>query len=284
MSKNNKNKKRSINTEAYRVAPGTYFNLRNFDAADTGDYPSGDSGRKAARAELRGLIRRMTRLQNLLYADGSRALLVVFQALDAGGKDGTIRRVMSGVNPQGVLVSSFKKPTEEELAHDFLWRIHKAAPRKGMIGIFNRSHYEDVLVARVHKLVPEPVWQARFEQINAFESLLDSSGTKVLKIHLSISRDEQKERLEARLKNPNKNWKFNLADLKERQRWDDYIEAYEDVLQLCSSPDVPWYVIPANKKWYRDVVVAKVIVGALEAMDLSYPSVDLDLSQISIPD
>jgi PPK2 family polyphosphate:nucleotide phosphotransferase len=211
-------------------------------------------------------------LQNILYAEDKRSLLIVLQAIDAGGKDGTIRSIMSGVNPQGVRVTSFKKPTEEELGHDFLWRVHKAAPARGMIGIFNRSHYEDVLVVRVHNLVPKDVWQARYDHINHFETLLTDSGVTILKFYLHISKDEQKERFQARLDRPHKRWKFNIGDLKERELWDDYMDAFETAFEKCSPKHAPWHIVPANKKWYRNLVISEKIVETLEGMNLQYPA------------
>jgi len=211
-------------------------------------------------------------------------LLLIFQAKDAAGKDGAIRHVMSGVNPQGCQVTSFKVPTEEELDHDYLWRVHKATPRRGFIGIFNRSHYEDVLVVRVHNLVPEAVWQQRYEQINQFEKLLADSGTTILKFFIYISKEEQKERFEARLRDPRKNWKFSMGDVKERGHWDDYMRAFEDVLSRCSTPWAPWHVIPANHKWYRNLAVSQIIIEALEHLDMRFPPPLPDAGEIVIPD
>jgi PPK2 family polyphosphate:nucleotide phosphotransferase len=203
--------------------------------------------------------------------------------MDAGGKDGTIKHVMRGVNPQGCQVTSFKVPTKEELEHDFLWRVHKAVPRRGYIGIFNRSHYEDVLVVRVDNLAPEPVWQQRYEQINHFEKLLADTGTTILKFYLHISKDEQKERFEARLQDPHKNWKFSMEDVEKRQQWDDYTHAFEDALSRCSTPWAPWYVIPANHKWYRNLVISEIIVDTLTRLDMRYPPPLPNADQIVIP-
>ncbi len=218
----------------------------------------------------------------MLYADRRYALLIVLQAVDAGGKDGTIRHVMSGVNPQGCVVTAFKEPTPEELSHDFLWRVHKAVPSRGDIGIFNRSHYEDVLIVRVHSLVPKVVWQKRYEQINDFEYMLTENNVTILKFYLHISRDEQRKRLEARLRDPTHNWKLSLSDLEERQHWDDYREAYEAALRKCSTDRAPWYVIPANKKWFRNQVVAELIVQALDRMKLKYPAPTVDISKVKL--
>jgi PPK2 family polyphosphate:nucleotide phosphotransferase len=204
--------------------------------------------------------------------------------MDAGGKDGTIKHVMGGVNPQGCQVTSFKQPTARELAHDYLWRIHMAVPSRGYIGIYNRSHYEDVLVVRVHNLVPEEVWSTRYEQINHFEKLLAETGTTILKFFLYISKEEQKERFEARLTDPTKNWKFSAGDVKERRYWDDYMLAYEEALSRCNTPWAPWYIIPANRKWYRNLVVSQTIVETLEKLDMHYPPPLADAGSIVVPD
>jgi PPK2 family polyphosphate:nucleotide phosphotransferase len=213
----------------------------------------------------------MAELQEVLYAESKHALLIVLQAMDAGGKDGAIRNVMSGINPQGCYVTSFKAPTPEELAHDFLWRIHQHAPPKGHIGIFNRSHYEDVLIVRVHQLVPESVWRGRYQHINYFEKLLADNGVTILKFFLHISKEEQKERLQARQKDKTKHWKFNPGDLKERALWDEYMAAYEDAINHCNQPWAPWHIVPANKKWYRNVVIAERIVETMESLEMKYP-------------
>jgi PPK2 family polyphosphate:nucleotide phosphotransferase len=220
----------------------------------------------------------------VLWAESKHALLIVLQALDAGGKDGAIRHVFRGVNPQGCQVTSFKVPTEEELDHDFLWRIHKATPRRGYIGIFNRSHYEDVLVVRVRNLAPESVWQQRYEQINQFEKLLAETGTTILKFFLYISKEEQRERFEARLQDPRKNWKFSMGDVEDRGYWGDYMRAYEDALSRCSTPWAPWHIIPANHKWYRNLVVSQIIVEALDKLDMHYPPPLPNANEIIIPD
>ena len=214
---------------------------------------------------------RMHELQERLYAESTKALLVVLQATDAGGKDGTIEAVFRGVNPQGVQVASFKAPTHEELAHDFLWRIHREVPRKGEVGVFNRSHYEDVLVVRVRELVPEDVWRKRYQHIRDFEQSLVESGTTVVKLMLHISKDEQRQRLQARLDDPAKHWKFNAADLEERERWDDHRIAFEEAITETSTPDAPWYVIPADRKWYRNWIVLRILLETLEEMDPQFP-------------
>lgn len=255
------------------VRPGSRLRLRHRDPDDT-------LGQERDDKALEKTLRRLRELQHLLYADKRYALLIVLQALDAGGKDGTIRHVMSGVNPQGCEVFSFKAPTNEELAHDFLWRIHEATPSKGNIGIFNRSHYEDVLIVRVHNLVPKPVWHKRYRQINDFEQMLTENGVTILKFFLHISRAEQKKRFQARIEDSSRNWKLSLPDFEERQHWDDYTAAYEDALSRCSTDHAPWYVIPANKKWFRNYVVAELVVQALDNMRLKYPAPTVDMSKI----
>ncbi|RMG73317.1 MAG: polyphosphate kinase 2 family protein [Chloroflexi bacterium] len=259
--------------------PGTKIDLSTFDPDFNDDYH-----KSGAREALKSLQKRMRELQAMLYAQGTQSLLIVLQAMDAGGKDGTIRRVFEGVNPQGVRVTSFKKPTEEELAHDFLWRVHQHTPRKGFIGIFNRSHYEDVLVVRVNELVPQSVWEKRYDHINHFEKLLADSGTRILKFFLHISKEEQKERLQERLDIPEKRWKFSLGDLPVRQKWDAYMHAYEDVLTRCNTEYAPWYIVPANKKWFRNLIIARAIVETLEDMNLAYPEPEADLEGVVIPD
>ncbi len=265
--------------QALHPKPGTKINLGSFDPNDTGGYD-----KASARAEEKQLEERLTELQEILYAQGTKALLVVFQAMDAGGKDSAIKKVFDSVNPQGVSVANFKAPTSNELAHDFLWRVHLRTPPKGYIGIFNRSHYEDVLVVRVNGLVPDNVWKARYDHINAFERMLYDGGTRILKFYLHISKDEQKKRLQARLDDPAKHWKFNVGDLAVRQQWDDYMRAYEDALTRCNTDYAPWHIVPANKKWYRNLVVTRTIVETLEDMKLAYPEQTQDLSGVTIPD
>jgi PPK2 family polyphosphate:nucleotide phosphotransferase len=262
----------------HRVKPGSKVSLDDYDPADTGHYKSADE----ADDTLRKHLDELDRLQNLLYAEGRRALLVVLQGMDAAGKDGTIRHVMSGLNPQGVSVVPFKVPSDEERAHDYLWRVHKVTPRFGHIAIFNRSHYEDVLAVRVHELVPKKVWKKRFKQINQFERILSENNTIILKFFLHVSNDEQKRRLEERLSDPKRHWKFSQKDVQERQHWPAYVKAYEDVLTECSTGRAPWYVVPADHKWYRNLVVAETIVEALRGMDLKYPEPAEDLSHIVI--
>ena len=225
-------------------------------------------------------LERLSVLQYLLYADAKQALLVVLQGIDAGGKDGTIRHVMSGLNPQGVTVMPFKVPEGAEKRHDYLWRVHKAVPELGSIGIFNRSQYEDVLVVRVHGLVPKPVWSKRYQQINDFERMLSENRVRIVKFLLYISKEEQARRFRQRLDDPSKNWKFSQADIKERGYWDQYIEAYEDMLRKCSTEWAPWYVIPANHKWFRDLAVSEIVRHTLESMDLEFPKPTADLAEI----
>jgi PPK2 family polyphosphate:nucleotide phosphotransferase len=255
-----------------------HIKLKNFDP----DYTGKNQDKDEAKIETEKNIARLAELQEVMYAEGKHALLIILQAMDAAGKDGTIKQVMSGVNPQGCRVTSFKAPTPEELSHDFLWRVHQHVPPKGYIGLFNRSHYEDVLIVRVHNLVPETVWRNRYEQINNFEKLLADNGVTILKFFLHISKDEQKERLEKRLADKSKNWKFNPGDLKERNLWDDYMAAYEDAINKCNAPWAPWHVVPANKKWYRNLVVSERIVEALESLDMKYPPAPAGIDGIVI--
>lgn len=253
--------------------------LKDYDPAYTGGFDDENE----VKAQLEKDIERLSDLQEILYAGAQRSVLIVLQAMDTGGKDGLIKHVFRGLNPAGVAVTSFKRPSEEELAHDFLWRIHQHAPRKGMIGVFNRSHYEDVLVVRVHELVPKSVWKKRYDQINEFEELVSENGTIILKFFLHISKDEQKRRLEDRLREPHKHWKFNPGDLEERKLWDDYMEAYEAALSKCHTEHAPWHIVPANNKWYRNYVVMRAIVDAMEAMDLKYPPAAEGIENIVIP-
>ncbi|MCL2792742.1 MAG: polyphosphate kinase 2 family protein [Spirochaetaceae bacterium] len=229
------------------------------------------------------LVAKLAKLQALLYADGSKSLLVVLQAMDAAGKDSTIRKVFGPVNPQGCKVVSFKNPNSIELAHDFLWRIHQNVPRHGHIGVFNRSYYEDVLIVKVKNLAPKEIVNKRYNHINAFESLLTDEGTKIVKFFLHISKDYQKDRLQERLDTPEKLWKFTTSDIQERSRWEDYQNAYETVFEKCSSPKNPWYIVPAERKWFRNLLVAKVLVETLESMDLKYPKAQFDPKDIVIP-
>ena len=224
------------------------------------------------------LRKRLNELQELLYAEHERSVLLVFQAMDTGGKDGAIEKLLTGVNPAGVRVSSFKAPSKEELSHDFLWRIHPHAPGRGHIGVFNRSHYEDVLITRVHGLINESTAQRRYVDINNFEELLTQNGTRIIKFFLHISKAEQAERLQARLDEPAKNWKFDPNDLKERARWPDYQQAYEAALRHCATPASPWVVVPADRKWVRDLAVAEIVVAALEEMNPRPPAATFDVA------
>lgn len=255
----------------YGVKAGRKLSLRGYDPDDTGDYKKSDQGKAKAKAETAKLIARLDGLQERLYANATRSLLIVLQGMDTSGKDGTIKSVMSGVNPQGCKVVAFKAPSKDELAHDFLWRVHREVPPKGYIGIFNRSHYEDVLITRVHGWVSDKVVKRRFDQIKEFEELLTENGTAILKLFLHISKDEQKERLEARIADPEKRWKWNSGDLEERKLWEDYLKAFEDVISATSTDCAPWYIVPANRKWYRNLVVAERIVNVLEDMKLKTP-------------
>lgn len=264
----------------HQLTPEQPIRLANLPTRGKQFYPD---GKEAADHEFRALRDELIELQERLYAEEKQKLLIVLQAMDAGGKDGTIRNVFRGVNPQGVRVTSFKVPTPEERAHDFLWRIHKAAPATGMIGVFNRSHYEDVLVVRVHNLAPESVWRPRYEHINHFEKLLTDSRTTLLKFYLHISPEEQKERFQARLEDPGKQWKFSLEDVEKRKLWDDYMTAYEEMLNRCTTSWAPWHVIPADQKWYRNLAIARTLVHTLKQLNPQFPKPEKDLSQVVIP-
>jgi PPK2 family polyphosphate:nucleotide phosphotransferase len=256
------------------VEPGSSIRLRNVDAAYHGKHET----HEAALGELQKQVARLTHLQYLLYAEKQRALLIVLQGIDAAGKDGTCWHVMSAMNPQGTTVTGFKQPTEEERAHDFLWRVHRHAPALGQVAVFNRSHYEDVLVVRVHKLVPKKVWSQRFDLINDFEQMLADHGTAIIKLFLYISPEEQLERFKQRLEDPHRQWKISDSDYKEREFWSDYIKAYEDMLEKCSTKHAPWYVIPSNHKWFRNLAVSQIVADTLDdlGMKMPEPSVDLD--------
>lgn len=267
-----------IATAHYRVVPGRRVDLNQWDPDDTAGIPDKPRG-KALLAVERDRIQLM---QERLYAENRQSLLVILQAMDTGGKDGTIKGVFKGINPQGVRIWSFGVPSEEELAHDFLWRLHQHTPRNGMIGVFNRSQYEDVLVARVKNLVAKERWEARYETINDFEEGLTRAGTRILKFYLHISKDEQKDRLQARLDNPEKHWKFRTGDLEDRALWDEYQEAYREALERCSTEHAPWYVIPANKKWFRNLLIARIIADTLEDMDPQFPEPEKGLEKIVI--
>ncbi len=270
-----------MNYEEFRVKSGKKLNFEKSDTKYTGDY----SGKEQAQKDLANNIERLKELQNMLYAQDAQSLLIIFQAMDAAGKDSAIKHVMSGINPQGVQVYSFKQPSNEELDHDFLWRCAKATPERGRIGIFNRSYYEEVLVVRVHpeilKNQPLPdkiknsrsIWKNRFENIRSFEKNLTDNGTQILKFFLNVSKDEQKERFLARIETPEKNWKFSAADVKERGFWKDYMRAYEKAIAATSTENAPWYVIPADKKWFTRIAVSEIIARKLESMNLKYPQI-----------
>ena len=265
-------------SKQFRVKPGHAVRLADRDPAWTGDFKDKDDARDALGAN----IARMDELQNLLYAQRKYALLIVLQGMDASGKDGTIRHVMTGLNPQSCNVKSFKEPTPEELDHDFLWRIHRAVPGRGEIGIFNRSHYEDVLVVRVHNLVPPHVWKQRYDHIKGFEQILVENDTLILKFFLHTSRHEQRARLQDRLKDPAKLWKISPSDFKERKFWTAYQQAYEEALTRCSTASAPWYVIPADHRWFRNWAVSQVIVEALEGLKMKFPKPKLNLTKIHV--
>src|SRR5215204_2630728 len=252
----------------YLIKPGQKVDLDAFDPDDTSLLSGGKS---EARERLPSIVARLTEGQELLYAGHERKLLIVLQGMDTSGKDGTIRHTMRGFNPQGTRVVSFKKPSEEELDHDFLWRVHAKVPARGETVVFNRSHYEDVLVVRVHNLVPEPQWKKRYDQIIAFERMLYENGTTIVKFFLHIGPDEQRKRLQARLDDPKKCWKFQPGDLEERKFWKDYLRAYEDALRKTSTEWAPWYIIPANKKWYRNHLIGAILAHRLKQLDLRYP-------------
>ena len=265
-------------TRSYRVDPDVPVALAKLDTDESEGYGS----KKDVKDELQELRETISDLQARLYAEGRRSLLVVLQAMDTGGKDGAIKDVFRGVNPQGCQVWSFKKPSSEELSHDFLWRYHQKAPARGMITIFNRSHYEDVLVVRVKDIVPESVWRPRYAAIRDFEQTLGREGVVVLKFFLHISTDEQKRRLEARLRKPEKHWKFSSADLAERERWDDYQVAFQDAINATSTAEAPWYVVPSDHKWYRNLVIARTIAETLEQMNPQYPPSESGLESIVV--
>ncbi len=259
----------------FLINPRTKINLKKINT----DY-NGNLQKEQCKIDLDELHLKMSKLQYKLHAEKKQALLIILQAMDAGGKDGTIRDVMHGFNPQGCKVTSFRAPNEEEIDHDFLWRVHKKIPAKGEIGIFNRSHYGDVLVVRIHNLVPKKIWSKRYNHINDFEKMLSEEGIKILKFYLHISKKEQQKRLEQRIVNPTKHWKIDEADFAERKFWDKYMNAYEDVLEKCSTPWAPWYIIPSDKKWYRNLIVAKIITKTMEEMKLQFPKSKMSIDKI----
>ncbi len=261
------------------VVPGSHVQLKDWDPDDTSGVPD---GKDAAVLQLAALTRKLDALQEILYAEHRRNVLVILQAMDTGGKDGTIRKVFEGVNPQGVRVANFKAPAGAELDHDYLWRAHKEVPGRGELTIFNRSYFEDVLIVRVHELVPRDAWTRRFSQINDFERMLTEEGTTLIKFFLHIDRKEQKKRLQERLDDPLKRWKFSPADIAERKLWDDYMTAYEEALSRTSTAWAPWRIIASNHNWYRNLMVARAIVGTLEGLGLSYPQPPAGLEKVHI--
>ncbi len=263
----------------YRVKQGDTIDLTKMNTRDKSLY---DGGKEEHHDELHELREELKEMQNLLYAEGKNKLLVVIQAMDTGGKDGCVKSVFGRVDPQGIHVSAFKKPSEEEMSHDFLWRIHQQAPGNGMISVFNRSHYEDIIAVRVKKIFPEDVWSRRYRHIIEFERMLAEEGTKIVKIFLNISKDEQHERLQARLDDKAKHWKFNPDDLKDRAKWDEFMVAYSELISKTSTDDAPWYVIPADRKWYRNLTVSQIVIDALKSLDMSYPHIDWDPESIEL--
>ena len=264
-------------SERYVVKPGDKVNLNEMSTRDKALFEAGKDEHYEKLHELREELREM---QNLLYAEGKNKLLVVIQAMDTGGKDGCVKSVFARVDPQGINVSAFKKPTEEERAHDYLWRIHQHTPRNGMISVFNRSHYEDIIAVKVKKIFPESVWSKRYRHIVEFERMLAEEGTTIVKIFLNISRDEQQERLQARLDDSSKHWKFNPDDLKDRAKWPEFMDAYSELIERTSTEHAPWYVIPADRKWYRNLTVTQIMIDALKTLDMNYPEIDWDPSEM----
>jgi PPK2 family polyphosphate:nucleotide phosphotransferase len=260
----------------FMVAPGAKVRLAKIDPSDTGKHESHEQ----ALAETQSHVARMDALQYLLYANADQSLLVVLQALDAAGKDGVVRHLFSGMNPQGTAVFGFRQPTPIEAAHDFLWRAHQRTPAKGEVVIFNRSYYEDVLVVRVHKLAPKSLWSKRYEQINDFERTLAANGTRILKFFLHISPEEQLARFKQRLEEPARNWKISESDYSERELWGDYVEAYQDALEQTSTNYAPWYVIPANHKWFRNLAISRIVADTMDGMGLKLPPTRVDLAEI----
>jgi PPK2 family polyphosphate:nucleotide phosphotransferase len=270
---------KEIVLKKYLVEPGKKIKLSEWDPNDTSEFRG---GKEQARPVIEDLNHKLESLQERLFAEHKHKVLVVLQAMDTGGKDGAIRHVFEGVNPQGTRVANFKTPSEAELDHDFLWRVHQQVPGKGELVIFNRSHYEDVLIVRVHQLVPEEVWKQRYEQVNEFEQMLTETGTTILKFYLHIDKDEQKQRLQARLDDPTKRWKFRIGDLAERKLWHEYMQAYEDLLNKTSTEAAPWCLVPANHKWYRDLVISSVLVERLEGLKMKFPEPEEDLTGVVV--
>jgi PPK2 family polyphosphate:nucleotide phosphotransferase len=271
----------SLSDHPFRVRPGQKIDLTSFPTRDEEFFPVNKTRGKDL---MKQFALQIDELQELLYAEGKQRLLIVFQAMDTGGKDGTIRSVFEKMDPQGIRVASFKRPSSLELAHDYLWRIHPHVPGNGQVTIFNRSHYEDILAVRVREIFPESRWSKRYDHIVNFEQMLADEGTTIIKIFLHISREEQKERLQSRLDEPEKNWKFNPGDLDDRALWDKFMEAYSDVLSRTSTEDSPWYIIPADRKWYRNLLVADILIKTLKGLNMEYPGIDYDPKSVTIPD
>lgn len=268
-----------IQTDGYRVKEGEKVDLNNWSPDDTSTFAGAEA---EAIEESKRLTLRLEALQELLYAEHKHKVLIVLQAMDTGGKDGTIRKVFEGVNPQGVRVAHFRVPTPEEADHDFLWRVHRQTPGNGEMVLFNRSHYEGVLVERVHRLVPEETWSRRYKEIAHFEKLLHEGHVVIMKFYLHIDAAEQKRRIQERLTDPAKQWKFSLSDVQERELWSEYMRAYEDALQNTSTDYSPWYIIPSNKKWFRDLLVSSIIVESLEKLGMEYPKISVDPKSIKL--
>ncbi|WP_411826671.1 polyphosphate kinase 2 family protein [Luteolibacter sp. AS25] len=268
--------------EKYLVEPGSKVNLKKLETDDRSLYD--DGGKEEGKLAMNELLEEMRELQRVLYAENKHRILVVIQAMDTGGKDGCVKSVFPTVDPQGIHVEPFKKPSEEELAHDFLWRVHAKVPRNGQIVVFNRSHYEDIIAVKVKKIYEDKVWKNRYGHVVDFERMLSEEGTTIVKIYLHISKEEQRQRLESRLENPDKHWKFNPDDLKDRALWDDFMVTYEDVLSKTSTKDAPWYVVPADRKWYRNLVVARIMVDTLKKLNMQYPEITWDPSSMKIED
>ncbi len=268
--------------EKYLVKPGSKIDLKKIDPNTKELFE--DGGKDDSHGAMSKLLDELRELQKMLYAENKHRVLVVIQAMDTGGKDGCVKSVFPTVDPQGITVCPFKKPSEEELAHDFLWRIHAKVPRNGQLVVFNRSHYEDIIAVKVKKIFPEKVWKQRFRHVIEFERMLAEEGTTIVKIYLHISKEEQKERLESRLENPDKHWKFNPDDLKDRALWDNFMETYEDLLPRTSTEHAPWYVVPASRKWYRNLVVARIMIDTLKKLDMKYPEIDWDPETMVVED
>jgi PPK2 family polyphosphate:nucleotide phosphotransferase len=262
--------------QRFKVKPGSKVKLKRIDPS----FQDGHESPESAAEEIAHYQKKLRDLQDLLFAERKQSVLICLQALDTGGKDGAINHVLGAMNPQGCRVASFKQPTPEETAHDFLWRAHKVAPARGEVVIFNRSHYEDVLIVRVHKMAPRKIWSRRYKLINDFEKELAEHKTHILKFYLHISRDEQLKRFKERLDDPAKRWKISEADYEERERWDDYIDAYEEALSRCSKKHAPWFIIPADHKWFRNLAIARIVVEHMESLKMAYPEPTVDIARI----